>query len=154
MQVSVSLPLDTDGFLRRECPECAGQFKWHDGPANAQAEVEPVSIIYHCPLCGSSGAADDWNTQEQLDYARAVAAPAFADLVGDLVEQSLGGLKSDGIRLEIKPSGDRPSEPDPLTEPDDMVIVSSPCHEYEPVKVPEAATSPFHCLVCGAAFSL
>ncbi len=40
-----------------------------------------------------------------------------------------------------------------LTEPDDMRIVASPCHDYEPVKVPEAEAGPFHCLVCGGAFA-
>jgi hypothetical protein len=34
------------------------------------------------------------------------------------------------------------------------VIVASPCHAYEPVKVPEAATGPLHCLVRGQPFAV
>ena len=44
-------------------------------------------------------------------------------------------------------------DPDPLHEPDDMVIVQPPCHQNEPLKVPEEATGLVHCLVCGSAFS-
>lgn len=39
MEIQVSLPLDNDGFLRRECPHYMQQFKWHHGPANEEAEA-------------------------------------------------------------------------------------------------------------------
>ena len=45
-------------------------------------------------------------------------------------------------------------QPESLTEPDDMVIVTSPCHGFEPVKVPEDHTGPLYCLVCGTAFAV
>jgi hypothetical protein len=32
MSVSMSLPLDEDGFLRRECPTCERQFRWWHTP--------------------------------------------------------------------------------------------------------------------------
>lgn len=38
IKVSVPIPRDADGFIRRECPHCIRQFKWHDGPANEEAE--------------------------------------------------------------------------------------------------------------------
>jgi len=47
-----------------------------------------------------------------------------------------------------------PDAPTPLVEPDDMRIIMSPCHAYEPVKVPEDHIGPLHCLVCGAAFAV
>ena len=41
---SVPLPLDSDGFLRRECPHCVQQFKWHHGPTadRPDGEIDPV----------------------------------------------------------------------------------------------------------------
>lgn len=42
---------------------------------------------------------------------------------------------------------------EPLHEPDDMVIVEPPCHPEEPVKVPDDAQAPFHCLDCGTPFA-
>jgi hypothetical protein len=35
-----------------------------------------------------------------------------------------------------------------------MMIVISPCHSYEPVKVPEATEGPLHCLICGTPFAV
>ena len=43
------IPDDVDGFVRRECPNCARQFKWHDGPANEDAEDQPVPATYTAP---------------------------------------------------------------------------------------------------------
>jgi hypothetical protein len=40
----------------------------------------------------------------------------------------------------------------PLVEPDDMTMIASPCHGFEPVKVADDWTKPLYCLVCGQAF--
>lgn len=50
MDFQVSLPLDSDGFLRRECPHCMQEFKWHHGPANEEAETANEPAAYTCPL--------------------------------------------------------------------------------------------------------
>ena len=55
MDFQVSLPLDSDGFLRRECPHCVQEFKWHHGPANEEAEAADEPAAYTCPLCGQGG---------------------------------------------------------------------------------------------------
>lgn len=56
---------------------------------------------------------------------------------------------------EVLDAADAPGDPDALVEPeDDMVIVTSPCHRYEPVKVPSHATGRLHCLVCGDPFAV
>jgi hypothetical protein len=59
-----------------------------------------------------------------------------------------------GITFKANPefSLDIPT-PEPLVEPDDMVIVEPPCHQNEPLKVPEEATSRIYCLICGSAFA-
>ena len=39
IRVPVSLPLDSDGFLRRECPTCEREYKWfshQEGDPNAE----------------------------------------------------------------------------------------------------------------------
>ncbi|WP_228783553.1 hypothetical protein [Nocardia cyriacigeorgica] len=53
--------------------------------------------------------------------------------------------------LAIEPSRGIPPM---LTEPDDMDIVVPPCHDYEPVKVPDFRDGPFFCLVCGDEFAV
>lgn len=152
-EVSVSIPLDNDGFLRRECPACEQQFKWHDGPANDEAETQQPTETYYCPLCGKPAGPDSWWTQEQLDYAQGVAAPAAMELMTREFDKALNGLKSDLIKVS-RGHVETPDVPMPLVEPDDMVIVASPCHSYEPVKIPEESSGLVFCLVCGAKFAV
>lgn len=150
--MSVSLPLDNDGFLRRECPNCEAEFKWHDGPANDEAEHADAAVTYYCPLCGEPAPPDHWWTRTQLDYMQEMAAPMIMGQVEDEIESALRASK----HITYKPGdgSDFPDTPIALVEPDDMRIVASPCHDYEPVKVPEDVDGPLHCLVCGGAFAV
>lgn len=149
----MSLPLDHDGFVRRECPHCISQFKWHHGPANEEAEQQPSPNAYYCPLCGQPAGLDSWWTQEQIDYARGAIAPAAARMVEDELKNAFKGAHKH-VKISVKGGEESPGVPSPLTEPDDMVIVTSPCHAYEPVKVSEDTSGPYHCLVCGQAFAV
>lgn len=154
MDLSISLPLDSDGFLRRECPNCVRQFKWHHGPANEEAELHADPVAYTCPLCGQSAGPDSWWTQEQLDLVQGIATPMALQVVQDELESALMTLRSKSFSIKVDSRSAVPKEPMPLTEPDDMLIITSPCHAYEPVKVPEDTLGPFHCLVCGAPFAV
>lgn len=151
IEMTVTLPLDSDGFLRRECPHCERQFKWHDGPANEEAEQHEDPSAYYCPLCGEPAGLDSWWTREQLDYAEGSMKPVAMQALADEFAKSFRGMKG----VTYKPGRlDEADTPMPLTEPDDMVIVTSPCHAYEPVKVPDDRPDVLHCLVCGAQFAV
>lgn len=151
LEIPVTLPLDSDGFLRRECPHCEGQFKWHSGPASEEAEQHPDPPVYYCPLCGEPAGHDSWWTPDQIDYAKSMAAPQALQMLNDELAKAFRGLRY----VTYKPGRVNTSDtPMPLTEPDDMVIVTSPCHVYEPVKVPDDHPARLHCLVCGAPFAV
>lgn len=137
--MNVSIPTDDDNFLRRECPACERQFKWHLGPISDGAAAEPEPSTYFCPLCGVPASTDQWWTKGQLEYARACAVPGILAQLSD----------ETGLRVEST------SElPEAMVEPNDMDIVQSPCHPYEPIKVPTGHEPPIYCLVCGAAFAV
>jgi hypothetical protein len=152
MDIPMTMPLDSDGFLRRECPQCQQQFKWHHGPANEEAETQPDPTTYYCPLCGEPAGPDSWWTQEQLEYAQGVAMPAALRSVQDELAAAFRGNKN--VRFKPGNGSDTPDVPASLTEPDDMRIVASPCHAYEPVKVPDDSSRTFYCLLCGSAFAV
>jgi len=151
IRVPVDLPLDSDGFLRRECPTCEREFKWfshQEGDSDAE-----VVDQYFCPLCGVSAGTDSWWTQEQLQYVNGISAPAIDQYVQDSVDKMFKGVK--GIKFKPNRSFSLGIEtPDALAEPDDMMIAEPPCHPNEPVKVPEEQTSKVHCLVCGTPFAV
>jgi hypothetical protein len=151
--IPVSLPLDADGFLRRECPTCEQEFKWQHGKTDDAPSDLVYPDMYWCPLCGQSAGHDSWWTKPQLEYARGAIGGSLHDQVGDMLKDSFKPQRNSMISFEVK-SGDRPTAPDPLVEPDDMLIISSPCHGWEPVKVPEDSSAPYYCLVCGEAYAV
>lgn len=146
MSTSMSIPLDSDGFMRRECPSCEQQFKWRP------SQDEPVDPVdqYFCPLCSRPANLDAWWTAEQIEHAQAAIMPEAIRMVQD----SLGDAFHRSKNITFKASndlGDMPV-PDALHEPDDMVIIEPPCHPAEPVKIPKEHEGPFYCLVCGEAY--
>lgn len=148
--ISVAIPTDSDGFLRRECPNCEQQFKWFNHGEN-NPDAEHVDQ-YFCPLCGLAAGLGEWWTPEQLDYARSMAAPEINHIVQDMMKDAFKGVKG----VTFKPNqnfGVDDDVPEPFIEPDDMVIVEPPCHPNEPVKVPDEAATNVHCLICGTPFS-
>ncbi len=152
--MEVSFPLDGAGFLRRECPHCEREFKWHNGPANEQAEQQTPSDVHWCPLCGEPAGSDQWWTQTQLGLIHNATERYIGQEVGDMFKGLEQSTQNNDV-VQFKAGHiDVPDPSDPLVEPDDMLIVSSPCHAWEPIKIPEDHTGSVHCLVCGAAFAV
>ena len=149
MNVSVSLPLDA-GFLRRECARCERQFKWHDGPTAERPTDAVDSNIYFCPYCGESAPSDNWWTKDQLEYVQGIGigeiSREFNDTFRRLEQETRDSM------VTIKGQIEQLEPPDPLHEPADMVVVQSPCHSWEPIKVYEDWRRPLHCLSCGQQF--
>jgi len=152
VRIPIEFPLDSDGFLRRECPSCERQFKWHHDSSEARGGdgVEQ----YFCPLCGRGAAPNEWWTPAQLDYARGVAGPAMDQLVNDQLDKAFKGFRSN---RNVKFKRTRAftwgiPTPQPLVESDDMLVVEPPCHPDEPIKIPEDWAAELHCLVCGSKF--
>lgn len=151
--MEISLPLDSDGFLRRECPRCVREFKWHNGPSSEEAEQQ-ASETFFCPLCGEPAGPDSWWTQPQLQLIENATERYLDQELGDMFKGLESSTRSNRlIRFEAA-GGGAPDPLEPLVEPDDMIIVASPCHPWEPVKIPEDHSEVVHCLVCGAAFAI
>ena len=149
--IPMSLPLDKDGFLRRECPHCERQFKWWPTSPSEEAfeEVHEVPEAYFCPYCHEPADPNSWWTKEQLERAQQLAA---AEALGPELRQFKssmegGNRRSGMMRFDVSlPSLSRP---EPLTEPDDMARVDVPCHPEEPIKVDEEWDKEVTCLICG-----
>jgi hypothetical protein len=155
VEIPVELPLD-DGFLRRECPRCEQQFKWHVGPTEDAPADQVAPTVYFCPYCGEPAALDQWWTPDQLEYTRGMIAQPVMDMLAEQLGDAFKPLNSPRglISVSTEVTHDEVGEPSSLHEPSDMQIVESPCHPWEPVKVPEGWAEPLHCLVCGTEFAL
>lgn len=149
VEIPISLPLDSDGFLRRACPSCSREFKWL---STDDDDLGSPPDEYFCPYCGDSASPDEWFTQEQARHIEEEALdkalrPSFEDLTESLrqVGSSLGGF------VEITGSVEMPERQQavPIFEPNDMRQVTLACHPSELVNVDEAWSQPVHCLCCG-----
>ncbi len=144
----MSVPLDSDGFLRRECPTCEREFKWFNSP-EGEGEAVPDGG-YYCPYCAIQAPSDSWLTKAQI-RARPERGdardcwPELDKMARDLQRSSRGGLISFDMKY------DKPRALDPLVESDDMRRVDFACHPGEPVKVLDDWRGAIHCLVCGTA---
>src|SRR5687768_14546838 len=119
MEISISVPLD-DGFLRRECPSCQREFKWHDGPTDDRPDDAADPLMYYCPYCGAPAGPDEWWTQAQLDYAEAMAAGPAVREVADQLRQALPSGNQGLVSFSVS-SPSEPEPPEPLVEPNDMM---------------------------------
>ena len=152
--LEMSLPLDSDGFLRRECPTCEREFKWLYTPAEAGASEDAEAPVpdggYFCPYCGVQAEPNSWLTRAQVELAHNMVAtrvlgPMLKDFGDDLkkISRRSGGM----LRAEMK--YDSPDELGPLTEVDDMTRIDFDCHRTEPVKVLDDWDRSVRCLICG-----
>jgi DNA-directed RNA polymerase subunit RPC12/RpoP len=135
VRLQMSMPLDSGGFLRRECPTCQREFKWLHTPEGEGTAAPVADGGYFCPYCGVQAQTNTWLTEAQVELAQNIVA---TQAIGPM-------LKKFGDSLTYHP----PDELDPLTEVDDMTRVDFECHPTEPVKVLDTWDKPVRCLICG-----
>jgi len=153
----MTVPLDGDGFLRRECPTCEREFKWLPSPPGQTVEDATSGgdiSSYTCPYCGIQAPAGSWATKAQVELAQSVV---LREIVGPQLEEfgrelkrlnrETGGL----ITFSAKVEHNQPTTDPTLTESDDMRRVDFACHPDEPIKILEDWHGDVYCLVCGTA---
>jgi len=148
--IPTALPVDKDGFLRRQCPNCRREFKWL--PTKSGTSDQP-GLQYYCPYCGNPGNINNWPTKKQLRYRNQLAN---AKAIGPELERftkDLKRLNRPGSPVRFEGKYKRPSKPLPPPEPDDMRKVEPRCHPDEPLKIYEDWNKPVFCLICGKSFS-
>lgn len=146
VRMAMSLPLDIDGFLRRECPYCKREFKvFPSGEENETKEKDVLELI--CPYCGQSADKSSWWTTEQLRYAKEVAFKKVLEPELKKLGRTLEGVSKDSlvkVKMEKLPSK-TPKIPE---EADDMKIFELRCCN-ERIKIEENWKDDVHCIICG-----
>ena len=150
ISISLQLPLDKDGFLRRECPHCGRQFKQWQGKRD---ETQESPEAYYCPYCYASADADTWYTAQQIEY---IQQQAMAEVVGPSLyrlQEQLEQASQSGL-FHIEMTSPVPVEPEPLVEFNDMIRLEFPCHLGEPIKVDEQWDQEVACVMCGTRYPI
>ena len=153
MEVNIEIPADADDFLSRGCPTCEQRFKWFikETVGTPADWVDPDN--YYCPLCGVAADSDSFWTREQLDFAEEHALQQFSPELDRMIDGAFRSASSKHVSFKRTGRIELGSNPSPPVEFDEMVAVASPCHPFEPVKVPRDLNS-IHCLVCGSIFEI
>ena len=145
----MAIPVDSDGFLRRECPTCEREFKWVPGSPDDKDATAAPDGGYFCPYCGVQAPVGAWFTQAQIGLARHIAEVEVVEpMLRKFADDIAGSFRSSGITARSTPAGPA-EEPEPLTENDDMIRVDFECHPSEPLKVADDWHLPARCLICG-----
>jgi hypothetical protein len=144
-ELSFSIPLDADGFLRRECPHCEREFKWRPNEDDANDPVLMPAEGYACPYCADRAPADHWWTKAQLEHAERLAA---SEILGPELRKLERRSDPDSL-ISFEVTVDVPETPEPLAnDENDMRRVEFSCHPAEPIKVLEDWQGVVHCLIC------
>lgn len=98
-QFSIRLPADSDGRVARACPEpsCSpGEFKVTPGTGITEQQESAF-----CPYCRKDAAPSDFNTKEQIRYAKYIVAAEAHQGIQKALGKALG-LNSRGHRSLAK----------------------------------------------------
>jgi hypothetical protein len=131
-KLRISIPSDSEGFVRRACPACQREFKWLHTEDEDEA-TEPEDRGFCCPYCAAWAPPDEWFTEAQVEY---IAQVGLGAATGQL-DQIFSRFNRPGGALKYTP-GDRPPVPAQMPpEPNDMHRVDFECHPEDPLKVAE-----------------
>jgi len=174
---SIGLPLDSDQFLRRECPLCFRQFKIETTEADRQSliERELEAYLLHeglevraenagaaeadedegelwCPCCGQTAPRDQWWTQEQIAYIHVFGYNIMAQIINEKLirpmKREFSGRRSGFVSIKFEGKEMEYQEPWISPEPDDMTVHALPCCGLR-VKLDDDWSQPAYCYQCG-----
>lgn len=152
-ETSMSIPLDSDGFMRRQCPTCERELKWF-AKEEKDDEAQPVPEGgYFCPYCAIQAPSDSWWTEAQVHVAHSILTEQFVKPELDKFKRQIEGINRGSSFLNLSVKTDTPEPADPLTELDDMKRVDFRCHPAAPVKVLDDWEGAVYCPVCGSSAS-
>ena len=137
---SMTIPLDADGYLRRECPNCERDFK---RAVRKVSEAEPSRHSPrgpYCPYCGLQSPSNSWLTKAQVEYTKRMLAELVAR---ERTRKGIMGL------LPFPFQGPSRLTNGELSETNDMKVVRPLCHAESAIKVSELWIGDLHCTVCG-----
>lgn len=174
VQLNVSMPLDDEGYFRRECPLCMKEFKVlltkeelsdfeqksmdsfmlekDASNENEEGLKDESNSEHHCPYCGQAAAKKSWWTKEQLDYVKVYAENIIAKIVNESLIQPLKKLGSQSASgfVTVKVESKELPQKEPWISPEnnDMQVFDLPCCQRK-IKIDDTVKQIVYCFFCG-----
>lgn len=149
ISIEMKVPLDINGFLRRECPTCERQFKQKHSDLEADVSTNIVAESYFCPYCYQPAPENSWWTKGQIEYAQQLAFKEILEPELQSLQRQIQSLNHQDSLVQVDSTLVGIPEPTVLHEADDMIGVTFPCHPEESLKIDESWDQDVACLVCG-----
>lgn len=110
-QIRITLPKDENGLTSRKCPnsDCGGVFKIKTGTG-----LKGNNLSCHCPYCGYKTGMSEFNTPEQIEYAKSVAINQITNAIKKDIQDWGRQLERSTRNSFIKMSVDYKSHPRPI----------------------------------------
>jgi hypothetical protein len=80
----VTIPLDEEGYLGRECPKCIQTFRVH----NEEYDNLPDDLVLTCPYCGHRDDRSEFMTTQQVARLTQVARDYALQMISDTLDTS------------------------------------------------------------------
>src|SRR2546425_5163034 len=149
VSIEMKVPLDSDGFIRRECPNCERKFKLKYTDFNIEIPEDTSIESHYCPYCYELASLNSWWTKEQLQYAQQLAFKELVEPELRNLGRQIESLNRLGNLVQMNSSFSHSPEPNSLSEKDDMIQTDFPCHPEEPLKIDGTWEQDVACLICG-----
>lgn len=148
-ETSMPVPLDSEGFLRRQCPTCERELKWLAKEEEGEQSLPESEGGYFCPYCAIQAPGGSWWTEAQIQAAHSILTEEVVKPQLDKFKRQIEGMNRGGfVKFSVETETSEPA--DPLTEIDDMKRVDFACHPGAAVKVIDEWERDVHCPICGA----
>jgi hypothetical protein len=158
----LSLPRDSAGFVRRQCPHCGRQFKTRPFPADGLAvqrylsqtlphenlhEVDGAAGIHSCLYCGKAAAPEEWLTDEHRGFLDRIAGTFAQEVRYEQLSYPVRTLRENPrpTFVLVPPESRRTALP---PEIDDLELVPLVCCAEEAKVEPGRVAT--YCPRCGA----
>lgn len=165
----IEIPLDEDGYLRRECNLCKSQFKIHvkteylenqtkelldsflKDTNNSEENENDKQEEYYCPYCGQKNLSNELWTTEQIKYIHIFAQNYINNLINKDLLKKLKNFKSSGSFFKIEFKGKELPFTEPWISPEENdlnVFPLSCCNEKIKIEIKHNMKKYF-CFYCG-----
>ena len=144
MEISLSIPLDNDGFLEMECDYCKNRFMLHETVYSDESNLH-----FFCPICGLPNEANTFYCPEVLEALHQKAM----NYVYSEIKQKLGPSirkmnKSGFIKMSLKVPKQEP-EKELYTPANEYILFHHSCCGVEVKALEIDAQIGLYCPICG-----
>lgn len=144
LEKSVALPMDSDGYIRFQCPSCTANFKLLSNELAALDEK-----AFSCVACGHHGVPLNFLTHENATYLN----EAIRNMARGAIEQSVKSLRPTGGKgFTLRSNSNFKLQREPELEPipdEDLDLRAFACCGRSAKVGPLDASLGLYCPYCG-----